>query len=173
MPLLESKTHILLPVNPLFVMGTLAVSVLLNCCPFEGYPFVPDFVALTLAFWAVYQPRHVSMGSGFVLGLLMDVLHTTVLGQYALAYVLMTYVCNTFSRRIEGFPLSLQIFHMFPIFIGMQCVVCLISLVMGAPFQGWLFFSSSITMALVWPLWNFILIAPQRRAVEIDETRPI
>jgi rod shape-determining protein MreD len=27
--------------------------------------------------------------------------------------------------------------------------------------------------ALLWPVVSFLLLAPQRRAVEVDETRPI
>lgn len=173
MPLLQSKQHILLPVNPLFVFGTLFISLILNCFPFGGLPFVPDFVALTLAFWAVYQPRLVSMGSGFILGLLMDVLYTTTLGQYALAYVLLAYVSNTFSRRIQGFGLVKQIFHVFPLFIGTCTVVGVTSVIIYGQFPQWLFFSSSITAALLWPVWNRLLLAPQRRAVEKDENRPI
>jgi rod shape-determining protein MreD len=48
-------------------------------------------VALVLAFWCVHQPLKVGMAAGFVLGLAMDVADASVMGQHALAYVLLAY----------------------------------------------------------------------------------
>ena len=173
MPLLYSNQHLLLPVNPLFVLSTLGISVLLNCFPFSGLPFVPDFIALCLLFWSVYQPRLVSMGSGFLLGLLMDVIYATVFGQYTLAYVLLAYLGNSFSTRILNFRLISQMFHVLPILLLAQLTVAVIGYIIHDIWPEWSYFTISLTAALLWPLCNFLLLAPQRRPVEKDKDRPI
>lgn len=173
MPLLHSNKRLLLPVNPLFVFSTLGISVILNCFPFTGSPFVPDFIALCLLFWAIYQPRLVSMGSGFALGLLMDVICATTFGQYALAYVLLAYLGNSFSTRILRFRLTGQMFHVFPILLISQLTVAIIGRITYSFWPEWPYFTASLTSVLLWPLCNFILLSPQRRPVGKDENRPI
>jgi rod shape-determining protein MreD len=40
-------------------------------------------------------------------------------------------------------------------------------------FQGWLIFVESLVAIALWPVITWILLAPQRRAVDRDHTRPI
>jgi rod shape-determining protein MreD len=46
-------------------------------------------------------------------------------------------------------------------------------MIAGGTFPGWSFFLGSVVAAALWPLATFVLLAPQRQAVEVDETRPI
>ena len=65
--------QLLLPVNPLFIGLSLLAALAFNLLPLGRHPALPDVLALTLAFWAVHQPRRVGLGTAFVCGLLMDV----------------------------------------------------------------------------------------------------
>ena len=58
------------------------------------------------------------MGAAFVLGLLMDVADGSVMGQHALAYVLLAFAAGGLSRRILWFPLSQQALHVLPLLLG-------------------------------------------------------
>jgi len=49
----------------------------------------------------------------------------------------------------------------------------MVRLIAGAPFPGWAYLSGSFVEALLWPVTTFILLAPQRRAIDPDDTRPI
>ncbi|MBP8270392.1 MAG: rod shape-determining protein MreD, partial [Sphaerotilus sp.] len=69
----RSSDQLLLPVNPWFMWTTLLVAFALNLVPLGRQPAMPDFIALTLVFWNVHQPRRVGVGAAFVFGLLMDV----------------------------------------------------------------------------------------------------
>jgi rod shape-determining protein MreD len=40
-------------------------------------------------------------------------------------------------------------------------------------FGGWLAFVDSAVAIALWPIINWLLLAPQRRAVDKDHTRPI
>jgi rod shape-determining protein MreD len=48
-----------------------------------------------------------------------------------------------------------------------------VRLLVSGKFPGWFFFVESVVAALLWPLATMLLLAPQRRAVDKDHTRPI
>ncbi|MNL84688.1 hypothetical protein D3C87_2127360 [compost metagenome] len=55
----------------------------------------------------------------------------------------------------------------------MHAVPVLIRLAMGAPLPGWQLLLAPAIEALLWPLATSLLLAPQRRSSDVDETRPI
>jgi hypothetical protein len=107
----HASRRILLPVRNWFIVLTLFLALVLNLVPFGRFPGIPDWVALVLAFWCVHQPLKVGMAAGFVLGLAMDVADASVMGQHALAYVLLAFAAAGWSRRVLWFPLSQQALH--------------------------------------------------------------
>lgn len=165
--------YILLPVNPVFIVGSLLGTFLLNFLPWGSSFGVPDFVALTLVFWSIHQPRRVGIGVAFVMGLLMDVHTATLLGENALAYTLLSYYAITIHRRVLWFSPMHQTMYVFPLFLFSQIIRALIQFIVIGKFPGWLFFTESVVTAALWPLANWLLLAPQRRAIDRDETRPI
>jgi rod shape-determining protein MreD len=165
--------YILLPVSPLFIAITLVSAFVLNLLPWGDLYGVPDFVALTLIFWSVHQPRKVGIGLAFLMGLLMDVHNASLLGENALAYTLLSYFAIMIHRRMLWFRPVTQALHVLPLLLLMQVVQMLIQALVSGKFPGWYYFASSLVSAALWPLVTWMLLAPQRRAVDRDETRPI
>ena len=165
--------YILLPVSPLFITVTLIFAFVLNLLPWGGLTGVPDFVALVLIFWSVHQPRKVGIGVAFLMGLLMDVHNASLLGENALAYTLLSYFAIMIHRRMLWFRPLTQALHVLPLLLLMQVVQMLIQALVSGKFPGWFYFASSLVSAAMWPLVTWMLLAPQRRAVDRDETRPI
>jgi len=165
--------YILLPVSPVFIITSLLLTFLFNFLPWGSTACVPDLVALTLVFWSIHQPRKVGIGVAFAMGLLMDVHTATLLGENALAYTLLSYFAITIHRRVLWFTTMTQTLHVFPLFLLSQVIRAVIQMVANGRFPGWLFFIESFVTAALWPLASWILLAPQRRAVDRDETRPI
>ncbi len=124
-------------------------------------------------FWNVHQPRRVGMGAAFVFGLLMDVHEGALFGQHALAYTLVSYGAIMLHRRIQWFPLGAQALHVLPLLLIAQLASLLIRLWVGGEWPGWTFFAPSLIGAALWPLIAWLLLAPQRRPVDRDETRPL
>ena len=165
--------QLLLPVNPLFIASSLLVALAFNLLPLGRHPAMPDLLALTLAFWAVHQPRRVGVGIAFVFGLLMDVHQGALLGQHGLAYTLLAYLALAFSRRLSWFTLAQQTLQVLPLFVAMCTVSLLVRLAAGDLFPGWSLFIAPLIEALLWPVVTFVLLAPQRRAPDPDENRPL
>jgi rod shape-determining protein MreD len=169
----HASRRILLPAKNWFIWLTLILALLMNLIPFGRFPGIPDWVALTLAFWCVHQPLRIGMAAAFLLGLLMDVADAAVMGQHALAYVVLAFAAGGLSRRILWFPLSQQALHVFPILLGAQMVMLLARLAGGAEFPGLLWFLSSVTATLLWHPATYLLLIPQFMPVEKDSERPI
>jgi rod shape-determining protein MreD len=165
--------QLLLPVNPLFIAASLLAALAFNLLPLGRHPAMPDLLALTLTFWAVHQPRRVGVGISFVFGLLMDVHQGALLGQHGLAYTLLAYLALAFSRRLSWFTLAEQALQVLPLFVAMRTVSLLVRLAAGDLFPGWSLFIAPLIEASLWPVITAVLLAPQRRAPDPDQNRPL
>jgi rod shape-determining protein MreD len=103
----------------------------------------------------------------------MDVADASVMGQHALAYVLLAFAAAGLSRRVLWFPLSQQALHVLPLFLGMQLAMMVARMIVGAEFPGVLWFLSSFTAALLWHPVTYLLLIPQFRSEDKDVHRPI
>jgi len=114
----------------------------------------------------------VGMAAGFVFGLAMDVVDASVMGQHALAYVLLAFAAAGLSRRVLWFPLSQQALHVLPLFLASTGDEWSRAWY-GAEFPGVLWFLSSFTAALLWHPVTYLLLMPQFRPEDKDVHRPI
>jgi len=170
---MNSPHYILLPVSSVFIIFSLLGAFVLNLLPWGQWVGIPDFVALVLVFWSIHQPRKVGIGMAFFMGLLMDVHDATLLGENALAYTLLSYFAIMIHRRVLWFPTGTQALHVLPLLLLAQTVQLLIRLVVSGKFPGWFFYAEAFVAAALWPAATWILLAPQRRAIDRDDTRPI
>jgi rod shape-determining protein MreD len=165
--------QLLLPVNPFFIAFTLLAALALNLLPFGRAPALPDFLALVLVFWNVHQPRRVGIGWAFLFGLLIDVHEGALLGQHALAYTLLSFGAITIHRRLLWFGVAEQMVQVLPLFLGAHLVSLVVRMAAGGMFPGWGLFVAPLVEALLWPVAVLLLLAPQRRAPDPDENRPL
>lgn len=164
---------ILLPVSALFIGASLLAALLLNLLPWGRFVGSPDLVALVLIFWGVHQPRKVGIGAAFGMGLLMDIHDATLLGETALAYTLLSYCAIMMHRRVLWFSVWSQALHVLPLLFMTQLLQLMIHFVVSGRLPHWTYFLASLVAVALWPLATLILLAPQRRAVDYDYTRPI
>jgi rod shape-determining protein MreD len=169
----HSSRRILLPARLWFIWASLLLALCLNLVPVGRFPALPDWVALVLVFWCIHQPLRVGMGTGFLLGLIMDVGDGSVMGQHALAYVPLAFVAGGLSRRILWFPLAQQALHVLPMLLVTQLIQVVARIFAGGEFPGVLYFSSSLVAALLWHPLTYLLLLPQYQPVERDDNRPI
>jgi rod shape-determining protein MreD len=172
-PATHSSRRILLPVRLWFIFASLITAMFLDMVPLGQLPFIPDWVALTLAFWCIREPRKVGMGTAFLLGIAMDVADASVLGQHPLAYVALAFSANALSRRILWFPLQQQALHVLALLLATQIVMLVARLMGGGDYPGLFYLTSSFVAAALWHPLTYLLLLPQYRATERDDTRPI
>jgi rod shape-determining protein MreD len=156
--------EILLPVQPWFVLLTLFLGLLLNIVPASGLAqtLKPDFLALVLLYWCIREPRMISVGIAWCLGLVMDVADATVFGQHALAYAVLAYGAEYFRRRVLRFPLWQQAAQVAMLLLFCAGLVLLVRVIGGAPMPRWTYVVGPLVGALLWPLVTVLLQSPQR-----------
>lgn len=165
--------QLLLPVNAFFMWGSLVVALMLSMLPLGRIAWLPDFVALALIFWSIHQPHRVGMGSAFVMGLLVDVHQSAMLGQHALAYTLLCFMALIVHRRLVWFSVFSQAVQIFPMLAIAHALELLVRLIAGGVFPGYDIMLAPVIGAALWPIVSAVLLAPQRRAPERDAHRPL
>jgi rod shape-determining protein MreD len=169
----RGSDQLLLPANPLFIAVTLLMAFAVDLLPLGRMPAMPDLLAVALMFWNVHQPRRVGVGVAFVFGLLMDVHQGALLGQHALSYTLLSFVAITIHRRLLWFGVVEQALQIAPVFFAMHGVSLAVRLIAGDMFPGWWLLLAPVFESLLWPVTTLLLLAPQRRAPDPDQNRPL
>lgn len=170
---MRNPEYLMLPVNRGFIVLTLVLALFVNMMPWgHSYP-IPDALALVLVFWNIHQPYKVGIGISFLFGLMMDVHEAALLGEHGLAYSVLAYLAIFLHRRVPSFRPLGQMLHVMPLFFIAQLIVLALRLLLGAQMPNATYFLQTLTTTLLWPLAEVLLLAPQRRAVERDVTRPL
>ena len=169
----RGSDQLLLPVNPFFIAFTLLLALAFESLPLGRQPAMPDVLAVALVFWNVHQPRRVGIGLAFCFGLLIDVHQGALLGQHAFSYTLLSFVAITIHRRLLWFGVVEQALQILPLFFGAHVVSLAVRMLAGGMFPGWWLLLAPGVEALLWPLVTVMLLAPQRRAPDPDQNRPL
>ena len=165
--------QLLLPANPVFIWGSMLLALLANMVPLGRVPWMPDFLALVLVFWSVHQPLRVGIGAAFVFGLAMDVHQSALLGQHALGYTVLSFFAITIHRRLLWFSVPSQAVQVLPLFAAAHAIELAVRMLAGGIFPGLTILLAPLVEAILWPVVSVILLAPQRRAPDPDENRPL
>jgi rod shape-determining protein MreD len=112
--------------------------------------FRPNWVALTLIFWAMNLPASYGVGWAWVIGLVLDVAQGTLLGQHALALSLVIYVTVKFHLQFRQFPalqLTVTVFALLAIY---QFILFWINGVAGFNAPAVNYWGPVVTGTLIW-----------------------
>ena len=154
------------PPAPLrLLIGSFTAALLLNLLPWGGIALqmIPDFVLLVLLYWAVHEPRSIGQGLGFLLGLLMDVADSALLGQHALMYVAAVFLVQLLRVRVLRLSLLAQALHIGAILLFAQCISVSLNLSLGRELPGAWMIVAPIVGAVLWPPISLILGLPRLR----------
>ncbi len=175
--IMRQGQQLLLPANPLFIWASLLAALLFNMLQNMGLwgraAWVPDVMALVLVFWSVHQPLRVGIGTAFVFGLFMDVHQSSLLGQHALAYTVLSFLAIAIHRRLLWFSVPSQALQVLPLFAAAHAIQLLMRMLAGGQFPGVAVFAAPLIETLLWPIVSVILLVPQRRAPDPDANRPL
>lgn len=120
--------------------------------------FRPDFLALLLTFFAVYDPRRIGIVWAWCCGLLVDLLMGAPLGQNALCIALQIYLIMTQFKRFGQFAKWQQMIVILIINMLGHVLGYWISHIAGnVNYNDNLFYPSIIT-ALLWPVVFYAVI---------------
>jgi rod shape-determining protein MreD len=136
------------------ILLTLLLSMCLRIAPWppEMAALNPDWVLLVLIYWSLAVPERVGIFQAWTFGLLTDVLTGRLLGQYALAYSLVIYICLKLHKRLRQFPLLQQGLFIFFCLLLSQLLLFFIKNLQHPAQLHASFWLPVFTGTLCWPL---------------------
>ncbi len=147
------------PERRLPVLITLLVGLMLSIMPLpeSAEPFRPDWLALLLIFWAMQLPRSWSVGTAWIVGIVLDVSYGTLLGQHAVALCVIVFITVRFHLLMRVFPLSQLTLTVFALIALYQFILFWINGVAGVTAPSITYWAPVITGTILWPFFYMFL----------------
>lgn len=113
--------------------------------------FIPDWALLTVLYWVIYLPQRIGLGTAWITGLLTDELTNSLLGEHALASVLIVYLAMKFQRRIKTFSIWQQALSIAVLLAIYRAILFWLQGIIQQPLNNRYWFPIGTGM-LLWPL---------------------
>jgi rod shape-determining protein MreD len=115
-----------------------------------------------LIYWCLAMPERTSVGTGWLLGFLQDVLYGSLLGSNALGKTLLAFLTVRLHLQLRMFPRWQQAVSIFGLLITNQLLVLWIRGAIGQAPETFIYWTPSVVGALLWP-WLFVILRDLRR----------
>jgi len=141
------------------ILTTLSMALVLTILPLPQWAdeFRPQWMALTLIYWALVLPTRVEIFWAWGAGLVLDVTTGTVLGQHALSLSVPVYLALALHRRIRVFPPPQQAVSVWVLLLVERLLSLWIHGATGQPTPTLRYWIPTFVGMLLWP-WVFILL---------------
>jgi rod shape-determining protein MreD len=148
----------------LIIAASFALALVLAIVPGPDWAeqFRPDWVGLVLIYWCLALPARVGVGTGWLLGLLLDALHGALLGQHALAKSVIAFLAVRFHPQLRVFPRWQQAAAVLVLIAVNYLLLLWVRSLVGQDPASWRYWTPSIVSMLVWP-WLFVILRDLRR----------
>lgn len=148
------------------ILSCIVAALTLTIAPMPDWasPLRPDWVALTLIYWAMVLPRSYSIGTAWLVGIILDVAQGTLLGQHAIALCFVIYITVKFHLQFRVFPvlqMSATVFAMLALY---QFILFWVNGVAGVTTSAITYWGPVITGTLIWPVLTLIFGGVRSRA---------
>jgi rod shape-determining protein MreD len=119
--------------------------------------FRPDWLAMLVIFWAMQLPRTWSVGTAWIVGIVLDASQGTLLGQHALALCCVAFITVRFHLLMRVFPVPQLTVSVFPILAIYQFLLFWINGVAGVEAPSVAYWGPVISGTLLWPVMMLFL----------------
>jgi rod shape-determining protein MreD len=152
-------------ISRLRVTVTVVIALILAVLPLPHWMDVarPYLLLLLVIYWSLSAPRIAGLLFAWLCGLAIDVLKGIILGQHALAFLVVAYLTHKFQLRIRIFPLSQQTMTVFAFLAIYQFIVFWLDGIIGQPVTTWMRWLPVISGAILWPILVALLDTWNRR----------
>jgi len=150
------------------IVVSFVVALMLMALPMPDWAGIwrPAWVALVLIYWCMALPTRIGIMVAFTLGIFLDVLSGTLLGQNALALSVIAFITLQFYQRVRVLPLWQQGVTVFGLAFIHQVLVLWINGIQGMPVSFSAYWASPLISMVLWP-WIFVVLRDLRRKYQV------
>lgn len=143
---------------------TFFAALALTIIPLPGWmvAFRPEWLALVLIYWCMALPNRIGILTAFGLGLCLDILKGGIMGQHALALVVVTFLTLKVYQQIRVYPMWQQALSIMGLIILYQVLVMWINGIIGMKSSSLNYWLPAISSTLLWP-WLYLILRDIRR----------
>ncbi len=156
------------PNRPWVIAVSFIIAFILTAAPLPEWAVAwrPAWIAMVLVYWCMALPGRVGVITGWCLGLVLDVLHGSILGQHAFGLAFVAWVALSYHQRLRVFPLVQQ-----AVFVGVVVLIYLALMLwiynlLGSVKYGASYLAGAVTTGLLWP-WVFVILRDVRRRARV------
>ena len=120
-------------------------------------PFKPYWVALVMIYWSLETTDMVSLGLAFFIGLLFDILTSSLMGLHGLSLVVMVFLVQRFRSRLRFFPPWQQALSVLGLLVNDRIILIWITALLGESMPTWQYWLPPLAGMVLWP-WLFLLL---------------
>lgn len=152
---------------------TFLIAILLAILPLPIWAdwFRPAWVALTIIYWAFALPFRFKLGAAWIIGLFMDLIQGTLLGEHALIFTVIAYLVIKFQKRMATFSILQRTLIVFSLILLNQLFFFLIQGLTGPLAITWRYWITPFITGLFWP-WVYNILKSCQRRFRIVDTSP-
>lgn len=149
-----------------FVAMILSVVSLPETVPVQVGYLRPEWIVLVLLYWVIALPHRVGILFAWFVGLLTDVLWGDLLGQHAMAFMIIAYIGQNLYQRLRMFTVWQQSLIIFAIVGLNQLINFWIESIAGPAVWSMWYLLPAVVSALLWP-WVFLILRYLRRVFSV------
>ena len=159
----------MVPRGLLAIATSFVVAFLLTALPLPQWaePWRPAWVTLVLIYWCLAVPQRVGVLVGWTLGLLLDAMTGTLLGQHALSLSLVAFLSLRLHLRVRVLPVWQQGLTVFLLVVLDRALSLWVTGIQGMPTQALSIWAPAVTSTLLWP-WLFVVLRDVRRRYQVS-----
>jgi rod shape-determining protein MreD len=147
------------------VAGTVILALIFAIMPLPGELEVarPNLLLLLVIYWSLSAPRAAGLLFGWFCGFALDLLQGPLLGQHAIAFLLVSFLTHKFQLRIRIFPIYHQTLTVFMLLALYEFLLFWIDGIIGQAVTSWMRWLPVLTSTLLWPALVAVLDTWNRR----------
>ena len=126
----------------------------------------PDWIAMILVYWIIALPHRVGIPMAWLVGIAVDVLLGSPIGQHALSYVSIAYVAASLYQRVRMFSVWQQATVLFALLGFNQLIGFWVEGIVGTKSWSAWYFLPALSGAFLWPS-VFLMLRYLRRRTEM------
>lgn len=123
----------------------------------------PDWVVMVLVYWVMALPHRIGIGIAWIVGLFVDVVRDTLLGEYAIALAIIAFIVIHLHQRLRVFPVWQQALTVALLIILQYILVFWIKGITGELPNFWMMLLPAFSTLIFWTPVYLILRQVRRR----------